>query len=357
MGFAEADHGMRYNPALDGLRAISVLIVVAFHANVPLARGGMIGVDVFFVISGYLITAILRSELEKSGSIDLRNFYIRRFWRLMPALLLAMAGTYLFYKLVRPQTDINGDIIASLLYYADYRIALGHVTTTIKHTWSLAVEAQFYLLWPLFLLATRRLGDKMLFRLLLAMFVTATIWRCFDILAWHDWPRTYYSFDTRLSGLFLGAALAVSGWRLDPAKAGPVGILSILLLAYLCLTLRWKHVASLTTGVLLAEFAAVGLILAIGAQTSVVARALSAPWLVYIGTLSYSIYLWHYGLAVVVRHALDPALSFAVTFGVAAALSALSYRFVEAPCLAWSRRGKASGDGDRPPPRPMVSPP
>lgn len=347
---------MRYNPALDGLRAIAVVMVVAFHTNVPFVRGGMIGVDIFFVISGYLITGILRSELVKTGSIDLRDFYARRLWRLMPALVLAMAGTYLFYRIVRPYTNINGDIIASLLYYADYRIALAHFPTTIKHTWSLAVEMQFYLVWPLFLLATRHMDDRALLRLLLVLFAAATIWRCLNVMALSDWNRSYYSFDTRLSGLLLGAALAVSGWqqRTSATTADRIGAGALLLLTILCISLQWKYTPSLTTGVLLAELAALALIMGLWVERSIAAKALSAPWLVYVGKLSYAIYLWHYGLAVVLRHELTPALSFPITLVAATALSALSFHYVETPCLAWSRRRKTDRDGAD---KAVISPP
>ncbi len=332
---------MKYNPALDGVRAISVIVVVAFHTSVAFAQGGMIGVDVFFVLSGYLITTILRNELHNTGRIDLKRFYMRRAARLMPALVLSVAGTYAAYAVFAPHLDLRRDVLVVLLYMSDYGTALWGVPAFMEVTWSLSVEEHFYVLWPFFLIATRNMPSRVLLRLLIAMFVAATAWRFADALIWDDWTRTYYRFDTRMSGIILGAALAVGQWQVTEDAARKFGKAALYVLALLVILLRWRFMPSLLIGGLMAEVATALLIaaLASGHRTSV-GKALSHPWLVYIGVLSYSIYLFHYGFAVILRDLLDPLPAFALSFAAAFLLSAVSHRYVEKPIRSWAGRAR-----------------
>lgn len=330
---------MKYNPALDGVRAISVIIVVAFHTKFAFAKGGMIGVDVFFVLSGFLITSILRNELQASGTIDLSRFYFRRAVRLMPPLILSMAGVYIGSRVFFPNVDILPDVVLALLYVSDYGKAFWGVPELIAHTWSLSVEEHFYLVWPLFLLATSRLSDRTLLHIMLAMFVAATAWRIADGLIWEDWTRTYFRFDTHMSGMILGAILAVKQWKLQTDTAQLVGKFSLCALAILVIGLRWRYMPSLLVGEFVAEVSAAGLIVSLtcGHQTAV-SKTLSYPPLVYLGVLSYSIYLWHYGIAIVLREILDPVSAFAITLSASVVIAALSNKYVETPLRSWAHR-------------------
>lgn len=333
---------MKYNPALDGVRALSVIAVVAFHTLYRPLTGAMIGVDVFFVLSGFLITTILRGEMQGSGALDLKRFYVRRASRLMPPLVLCMAATYVGYVLLVPETRIGLDVVLSLLYVSDYGISFWGVPEHIRHTWSLSVEEHFYLIWPAFLITTRKLSDRALLQVLLVMFAVATIWRVADCLIWDDWVRTYYRFDTRLSGMILGAVLAVGQWKVSEHAAAKMGGIALYLLALMVVALRWKAMPSLMIGTLAAELAAAALIIALtsGHETSV-SKMLSRPWLVYLGVLSYSIYLWHYGFAYVLRDAINPVWAFVISLGASVVISAISHKYVEKPIKAWVNRNHA----------------
>lgn len=330
---------VKYFPALDGLRAASAIVVVAFHTSVPFLRGGMFGVDVFFVLSGFLITALLRQEQSATGRIDLGGFYLRRMARLFPALVVAMLGTWALYRIIRPDLDLSADVMSALLYYADYRIALGSEKFVITHTWSLAVEAQFYLAWPLVLMATRRWSNRTLLWFLLIAFVAASLWRYIDVARWNNWTWTYFRLDTRMSGLLLGAALAVAEWKPSPALAERLGRGACYALVFLCISLHWHVMPSLTFGVTAAELATAALLVSLTSdhETSV-SRLLSRPLPVYLGTISYSIYLWHYGIGKALRGEVHFSLAFSVTLTASIALAALSYHVIEKPFPAWLRR-------------------
>jgi peptidoglycan/LPS O-acetylase OafA/YrhL len=186
-------------PALDGMRAIAVLLVVGHHTHFPEMKGGFVGVDIFFVLSGYLITGILLEELKGAGSIDLKNFYRRRFCRLTPPLVLLVAAYW-----------ICGGGFAfglwALLYVTDWMPI--DLSNPLNHTWSLAIEEQFYLLWPVALLGLRRLKAQRMIALLAGLYVLATVWRV--VVSQSIGPDVaYFRFDTRLSGLVLGSLLAV----------------------------------------------------------------------------------------------------------------------------------------------------
>lgn len=328
---------MKYNPSLDGARALAVLVVVAFHTNDVLFHGGFVGVDVFFVLSGFLITTILRGELSDTGAIDIRRFFFRRAVRLVPPLTLSLAGTYLAYAVFLPGVDLRTDVIVSMLYVSDYGRAFWEVPVYLKHTWSLSVEEHFYMIWPFFLLATRRMSAQGLFGLLIAMWLAATAWKVTDGLVWEDYGRTYSRFDTRMGGMILGSALAVRPLAVRPDTAGLLAKYALYTLAILSVGLAWLHIPAMLFGGFAAEVATAGLIVALmsGHQTGTF-RFLAHPWLVYLGVLSYSIYLWHYGIAIVLRDMLDPVSAFALTLGISVGIAAVSHRFVEKPLRAWA---------------------
>ncbi|MGC8633619.1 MAG: acyltransferase family protein [Candidatus Limnocylindrales bacterium] len=223
-------------PGLDGLRAIAVLAVIAYHADLGWVPGGFLGVDVFFVISGFLITTLLLAERERLGHIDLRGFWLRRARRLLPALFLLLATTLTLCVLLAPDelAQVRGDTLAALVYVTNWYLVFRQQSyfelmgrpSPLLHLWSLAVEEQFYLVWPLVLTAglvlLRRRGMLVLS---VAGAIGSAIWMAYLYLPGADPSRVYYGTDTHATGLLLGAALALA-WTpraTQRAEAGPAG--------------------------------------------------------------------------------------------------------------------------------------
>lgn len=328
---------MKYNPALDGIRALAVFIVLLFHARAPVFSGGFLGVDVFFVLSGYLITRLLAGEHERTGSIAIGAFYLRRLRRLYPALLVFIVAYLACAGSVFPGTTNHlRDATVAALYLADYGRAFWRVPEVLQHTWSLSVEEHFYLLWPWVLLIVLRLEPRRRLQVLLAAFVLATGWRWAALLWTDDWRQVYYRFDTRLSGLCLGALIAL--WR---PKAGiRVAAVGAVLLAIALSQAVWRAQASLLWVATVAEIGSGMLVLGAAAVPRLLAfRPL--PWL---GRMSYGIYLWHYPVTYWMR---DMYFGWQETFVVAAVLSvtlaALSHYLVE---IRFHRPHAANGRGE-----------
>jgi peptidoglycan/LPS O-acetylase OafA/YrhL len=351
---ASAQSGQRYRPDVDGLRAIAIVAVVAYHAGVPGFFGGYVGVDVFFVVSGFLITGLLVSEAGTKGGIDFAAFYARRVRRLMPAFLLVLAATLVLGAIFL--TPIDGEQqglaksgIAALLFNANHYFMAstgGYFDgptefQPLVHTWSLSVEEQFYFVWPALILLVLRTRQRAIsFHASLA-FVFALIWVA-SLLASAILSTThplfaFYAMPVRAFELATGAlvALATLGdkgvprWLGTPvALAGLVAIgLSVVLFDA---TTRFPGVAALlpvlgTAGLILANHSDPG---------NRICRALSAPPVVLVGLLSYSWYLWHWPLLAIARASslgqkdLPRDLALA---GAALLLAWLTYRFVENP--------------------------
>ena len=218
----------RYVPALDGLRALAILAVLAFHGGMPWATGGFLGVDAFFVLSGYLITSLLLAEWEQSGRIDLPSFWKRRARRLLPALLLMVAAITLGARTLLPAEELRllrGDGLAALFYVANWRMILrggDYFAQTaspspLEHTWSLGIEEQFYLAWPLLVAAllvgtvaagARRAALRRA-TLLCAIGVAVSTVLLAALYRAEDPGRAYYGTDTRGASLLIGAGLAI----------------------------------------------------------------------------------------------------------------------------------------------------
>jgi peptidoglycan/LPS O-acetylase OafA/YrhL len=218
-------------PVLDGLRGIAVLLVMACHLEFvvpqlrPLVKGGFLGVDIFFVLSGFLITSILLREQDKNGRISLKNFYLRRFLRLTPAFWMFLASLYFLgnYILPRDQAKIiyeGNDFLYSLLYVINWDRALGSAAIgNLNHTWSLAIEEQFYIGWSvcLCLAFSRRLTRQNLVSFLSIFILVLVLWRGFRWSMGADLEALYYATDTRIDGLLIGClASMLYCWRLLP---------------------------------------------------------------------------------------------------------------------------------------------
>ena len=353
-----------YLPGLDGLRAVSVLAVLAFHhyligGNKPgFAPGGFLGVEVFFVVSGYLITALLLAERRRTGSVSLKRFWMRRARRLLPALFVMLAVVILYALLFLPDSigSLKSDSIAALTYTSNWWLVISHQSyaaeagrpALLKHLWSLAIEEQFYLLWPpLLILGLRKLGRKRLLGTMIGVALASTI--LMAIVVTGSINAAYYSLDTRLSGLLLGSALAFffapyqirgkpgRGVRFAMDFAGLLGLL-VLFWSFGHFTypfLQSGDLAVFRGGFLLVDLATLLVIVSVVHPRSDAGPILGCAPLRWIGVRSYSLYLWHYPIFCVTRPGLDIplhgwpvlALRLVLSFGAAD----LSYRYVETP--------------------------
>lgn len=320
-----------YVPELDGLRAVAVLAVLLFHSQKygPVS-GGFVGVDIFFVLSGFLITSILARDLEQRGRIRYGRFYWRRFLRLTPPLLLFLGCYLLIAPLVWPEHDHGRDALLSALYVSDYTYTFWRSPIYLQHTWSLAVEEQFYLVWPILLMLLVR-SPRPLAYLALA-YLASVAWRNVFIGDWHDY---YYRFDTRMSGLILGGIVyfALDRFRFSQAAvwAGAITLAMII-------TSGTIHSAALYLPP--AEIAAALVIGGIvSGNSGALGTLLKTPIAVGLGKLSYGIYLWHYPIAYAIRDTLPFAQTAIIVALSSIALAALSYVTVE----AWARSVKSGG--------------
>jgi peptidoglycan/LPS O-acetylase OafA/YrhL len=357
-------------PGLDGLRAIAVLGVVLYHLGLPWMPGGFLGVDVFFVLSGFLITTLVVEEIERTGRLSLRDFYLRRARRLLPALFLLLAVLSLLAVVVLPEErgELRRDVTAALLYVSNwssivteqsYFEAMGR-PPLLQHLWSLAVEEQFYLLWPAVVAAVLTYGRRHLRRIALIAAVVSTAWMA--LLAVrngypvpNDPSRVYFGTDTHAMGLLLGAALATcwSPWRLwrcdsswvasDRPTSQRAGTALVDLVGVGALAgVLWMFfsVGEFSPLLYRGGFFAVAactalLVAAVAHPAGLLGRALGAQPLRYLGERSYGIYLWHWPLALLTRPGFELPfggwLSVVLRLAVILAAAELSYRYVERP--------------------------
>jgi peptidoglycan/LPS O-acetylase OafA/YrhL len=350
-----------YRPGVDGLRTVAVAAVLLYHGGVPWTPGGFLGVDIFLVISGYLITSLLLAERRSTGSIALPRFWLRRARRLLPASLLVIAVCLLLGATVlRSQLGVlRGDGLASLLYVMNWHEVFSHRSyfeafarpSLLRHFWSLSLEEQFYLIWPpvlLGVLAIARRGRIVIGLAVAAMASVVLMAVLFDPHA--DPSRVYFGTDTRCVGLLVGALLAFA-W--DPARLttavgpGAGNVLDAVGGAALALLLAviWRT-QEFSPWLYRGGFAVVAVLTAIVIAVLVhPAARLGAVlgWgpLRWLGLRSYGIYLWHWPVIALTRPDIDVHMSrwILVPLQAAAAvgLAALSYRFVEQPV----RRGTA----------------
>ena len=363
-GAVGAAPALAYNPALDGLRAVAIVLVVLSHAHAPLFDGAFYGVDVFFVLSGFLISTLLLAELDGTGRLDYWRFCRRRLYRLTPALVLFLAAYCALAPLLWPELDdVHSDALVSLLYLADYGIAFFDRPGTLLHMWSLSVEEHFYLLWPLALaLLTRWTAPGRRWRAIAVLALLAWAWRVLWVLQGQQFYEIFFRFDTRASGLLMGALLAALV-REQPAwftalRARLSHGMWFVLAVPLLMAQAWDDMNVLAWGITVVECATVIVLMAVLERRGAAWEALSAPALVWLGRMSYGIYLWHYPIVRWLRADQPWPVTVLAGLLLSAALAALSYHTVERWALRWrdgGGRSQARGRA-RPPSLPPTAP-
>jgi peptidoglycan/LPS O-acetylase OafA/YrhL len=352
--------GITHIPAIDGLRAVAVIAVMLYHLGFSWIPGGFLGVDLFFVISGYVITRLLLDSIQRSGGLDLRAFYLARARRLLPPLLLMIFGTAIFVGIFAPETskrlvsDAPFSILGGMNWWlvfrhTDYFEAIGR-PPLLQHTWSLAVEAQFYLIWPLVLLlilkwfGKKRIPGAALSIAAISGITLFIVSLSLDASSGSQVSHVYFGTDTHSIGLFLGAALAVS-WIPQNLKSevsqraqdfvdgvGVIGFIGILAAFFL---INETDTTLYRLAFPLAGIFGCAILTSIVHPASRFAPLLRTQTLVWIGERSYAIYLWHWIIFQLTRPSVDLAgqdwALYSVRFLIVLALADISLRLVELP--------------------------
>ena len=346
----------RYMPGLDGLRAIAVVAVIIYHLNPQILSGGFLGVDTFFVISGFLITSLLLHEYSETGRIDLKNFWIRRFKRLIPAvvfLLMVLVSYMALFHLERLMA-IKSDVFAALVYMSNWWFIIKDVSYfealeahPLKHLWSLAIEEQFYIIWPLVLLAMLVFVKRMN-RIWLITFILSLVSLIVMIVLsapFSDNSRVYFGTDTRAHSLLIGVMLAYifPPFRLkaqiDRASSvvlNSAGIISLGILIYMFTFVSASHYWIYAGGLyLIAALTTVLIAASVHPTTFFATKLLGNPLFVWIGKRSYSLYLWHYPIIVLSNtyfiQGQVPIYMIIIQIVLTLVMAEISYRFIEQP--------------------------
>jgi peptidoglycan/LPS O-acetylase OafA/YrhL len=349
-------HRLTYQPALDGIRALAVAAVLAYHADFDWARGGFLGVDAFFVLSGFLITGLLLAEWRERGGIGLLAFWSRRARRLLPALFLMLVGVGVYaIVFAGPQElgGIRGDALATIGYVANWRPVFSgqsyfdrfSMPSPLRHTWSLGIEEQYYVIWPLlllFLLGLLRISRTKLIAASLVLLVSSALLMGLLFRPDSDPSRVYYGTDTRAQSLLVGAVLAMLLLQVGPLRgriAGPA-VQTAGLACAVGLGVLWSRTPEDSTllyrgGLLcIALMVAVVIAAAVQSKAGPLARVLAVPPLRALGLISYGVYLWHWPVYLMLtpdRTHMDGYALFAVRVLVTLAVATLSYRLLEMP--------------------------
>jgi peptidoglycan/LPS O-acetylase OafA/YrhL len=355
-----ANRGIQYIPAIDGLRAVAVIAVMFYHLGFTWIPGGFLGVDLFFVISGYVITRLLLDSIAQSGGLDLRGFYIARARRLLPALVFMLVSTTIAIGIWAPDTikrlliDTPFSLTGTMNWWLvarqqDYFEAIGR-PPLLQHTWSLAVEAQFYFVWPLILyFILKRFGKKHIPLASLAIAAASGITLLLvsvslDASNASKVSHVYFGTDTHSIGLFLGAALAVSwipqNFTTQVSKKAQdfidgVGFLGFVGILAAFLLIDENQPTLYKIAFPLAGLCGAAIIMSVVHPASRFAPVLQNPVFLWIGERSYAIYLWHWVIFQVTRPSVDLAgkewALYSLRILIVLALSDISLRYVELP--------------------------
>jgi peptidoglycan/LPS O-acetylase OafA/YrhL len=349
--------GRAHLDSLDGVRGVAVLTVMLYHARIASFRGGFLGVDIFFVLSGFLITGLLLRECEQTGSVDLKRFYLRRALRLLPALLALLVLALALPRVFTPRLEDGQSprlwlaALASVSYASNWVRAFDLTDMSfLQHTWSLGIEEQFYTLWPLGLLILLKARNRRFtcIAVVCAGIIGSAALRAARWQGRASLLRDYYSLETRLDSLLVGCLLALLlSWGLIPrtgrwiATIRVAAIASVVALALMinraeyagAATYHWLlFVAALCVGIVLLHL--------VHSPSRMVETVLTVPGLVWLGRISYGVYLWHspiqtgvLGEARMLRLGFTGPLRIAIPFVVTIAVAAVSFYLLERPIL------------------------
>lgn len=350
-----------YTPALDGLRGISIVAVLAFNSGSIGMQGGFVGVDIFFVLSGFLITALLIQNFRRTGEVGLKNFYIRRALRLLPALFVLMFCYCGYAVLIQPIdkvfTTFEG-VLYTLFYVANWvQVPPNpHAIGALSHTWSLSVEEQFYIFWPLLLLLLLKLNNKRIVLLILLSLVAISI--LLNVWFWHSevpYLRMYFGSDTRANEILIGCITAlILPWCMvrqieRPRSADRLKssfhVASLISLAGILLSffvLRHNTAFVYNGGFTAISIGTAVLIVDMLLFPSRLSRLFELAPLVWIGKISYGLYLWHWPIFEASRQLLeakmDPLFYEITRIGVSVLVATASYYLLEKPILRLKHR-------------------
>lgn len=356
--------------ALDGLRFVAVVAVMAYHGGIwPARRGGFVGVDVFFALSGFLITSLLAGELCRTGRLRLGRFWWRRAWRLLPALAVMVTAVVAYVRLVAPPgrwPGLGADVASVALYVSNWHFvavdsnyfAASGSASLLTHTWSLAIEEQFYLLWPLVLLGLWRVagGQAERFRhLALATSMVGAVGSAAEMaylyLDGASPSRLYYGTDTHASTLLIGAATALA--LTNPTRPRPSALVALTSglggLGVIAVAASWLSGNSGLTymgGLPVVGLATCAVIVSVvSAPCGPISKVLSLPPAQAVGRISYGMYLWYFPVFAVVTHASVGLVGwplFSLRVGADLAAASASWVLVERPAAAAARRPQAT---------------
>jgi peptidoglycan/LPS O-acetylase OafA/YrhL len=323
--------------SLDGIRGVAIGLVLLFHGFVPGFRGGWIGVDIFFVLSGFLITTVLLQEYDRNGSISFAEFYKRRSLRLAPALFLMSALFILYAAVAMPNFSARlRETLEAILYATNWSEAFKFKTAKyVGHTWSLGIEEDFYLVWPAILLALIFLLAKKprwyLAAAVASLALLVALWRAGLSLEGARPPRLYNGFDTRSDSVFIGCALAFVVSRVG--FLWPIGLAGLLAMFIFP---KWNSPFMFMGGYTILALSAALLVAGAARPDTWCSRVLSFAPLVVIGQISYGLYLFHYPIYTMVSEQIGRSPWYLNTIGLSlsVALALLSYYYLERPCMA-----------------------
>ena len=339
-----------YRPALTGIRALAVYIVVLFHSEIPLFSSGYIGVDLFFVLSGFLVCNVLADEYEKNGKLTLPKFYARRMRRLLPAMGAMVLSVSLFCVLLQNTAErirFIPSARSAFLYFANWNFIIESAdyfspeakTNPFGHLWSLAIEEQFYLFFPIFLALTYKIAKRYGKRILIALPLSLLFASLFlQVLFSGNAARSYYGTDTKIYQLLAGATLAI--WlrdrkvvfKISTRFINRIGILA--LAGFIFLATRFlDNVSTSQIGIIATIFSVLMIFSIENHRLGILNRFFSLKPFVYLGNISYATYLWHWPIIVILRQLFDfgPTVLAACTVGLSTIFASASYHMLEMP--------------------------
>lgn len=342
-----------YISGLDGLRALAVMMVIGYHLKLPIFKGGVLGVTMFFVISGFLITRLLLKEIDQTHSIDLKNFWVKRIKRIWPALLFMVSIVVIVFAIFNRLlfTKASQDYFSVIFGFNNWYQIFNNISyfdnggaaSPLLHCWSLAIETQFYLIFPIILLLLSKVNKNKTKRYRLFILSTTILTIISSLLMFFlfdpniDPSRVYYGLDTRAFSLLIGALLAMfvqyfQQIRLNKVFNDFIGIISLVAFCLMVSNIAGYHEILYRGGYVVASLLSAFIILSILKRNSILSKILSIPVIDWIGKLSYSLYLWHYPVIILISGGKQSSVGIMVIeIILTIVMSIISYYLIETP--------------------------